>query len=70
MSFLNPPSYDDVINDTFVYGKPDDLARATSVVTNSKIFAALRPSEDAVNNTQVRWLKTLKSLLMQFLFTL
>ena len=53
MFFSNPPSYDDVIKDDLVFGKPDDLARAASVVANSRIFAALRPSEAAINNAQV-----------------
>jgi len=52
-----PPSYDEAIGeaeDPIYLGKPEDLAFAESLVKNSTVFAALRPSEDSVDLNRVK----------------
>ena len=49
-----PPSYEDAINEDETLGSGEDLAEAAKLVPHSRIYAALRTSEDSKDLTKVR----------------
>jgi hypothetical protein len=53
MASPSPPKYEDIIFNSTNRGKDEDLAYAQTLVPNTRILAALRPSEDAANVTRV-----------------
>ena len=55
-----PPSYDETMSgdDFTCLGTMEDLANAQALVKNLKVFAALRPSDDAATICRVKYLPT------------
>jgi hypothetical protein len=51
---LVPPSYEDAVNEEIFLGKIEDLDFASTLVPHSRVYAALRPSEDSMNIARVR----------------
>ncbi len=49
-----PPSYEDAITEDETLGSAKDLGEAAKLVPHSRIYAALRASEDSMDLTKVR----------------